>query len=155
METIDESDIQVADTNLSKTSVTAKTTPHKIPSSAQVRYYFDHNSGTTEPILMIFFKYAQSDSLQQFFCICHISRDFLKKPLRHLNLTTFLPISPDPMSRFCSSSNLASQIKIEVLKKKLSKSVQIYSSYRDDGQMDRWTDGQTDRRMEFFFCIFG
>src|ERR1700744_1064913 len=65
METTDESDIQVADTNLSKTSVTAKTTPHKIPSSAQVRYYFDHNSGTTEPILMIFFKYAQSDSLQQ------------------------------------------------------------------------------------------
>src|SRR6202012_587086 len=49
-----------------------------------------------------------------FFCICHISRDFLKKPLRHLNLTTFLPISPDPMSRFCSSSNLVSQIKIEV-----------------------------------------
>ena len=65
METTDESDIQVADTNLSKTSVTAKTTPHKIPSSAQVRYYFDHNSGTTEPILMIFFKYAQSNSLQQ------------------------------------------------------------------------------------------
>src|SRR6201996_1366265 len=27
-------------------------------------------------------------------------------------LTTFLPISPDPMSRFCSSSKLASQIKI-------------------------------------------
>ena len=28
------------------------TTPHEMPSSAQVRYYFDHNSGTTEPILM-------------------------------------------------------------------------------------------------------
>src|SRR6202012_4000786 len=42
------------------------TTPHEMPSSAQVRYYFDHNSGTTEPILMnFFFKYAQSDSLQQ------------------------------------------------------------------------------------------
>src|SRR6201995_4309419 len=43
-----------------------KTTPHKIPSSAQVRYYFDNNSGTTEPILMnVFFTYPQSDSLQQ------------------------------------------------------------------------------------------
>src|SRR6202012_754061 len=46
-----------------------------------------------------------------FFCICHISRDFLKKPLRppqfgHF-LTTFLPISPEPLDRFCSSSNLA------------------------------------------------
>src|ERR1700744_6179713 len=63
-------------------------------------------------------------------------------------LTTFLPISPDPMSRFCSSSNLASQIKIEVFKKNSSKSVQIYSSYRDDGRTDGRTDG-------FFFCIFG
>ena len=27
-----------------------------------------------------------------FFCICHISRDFLKKPLRHLNLTPFWPL---------------------------------------------------------------
>src|SRR6202012_6227082 len=42
-----------------------KRTSHKIPSSAQVRYYFDHNSGTTEPILMNLNKYAQSDSLQQ------------------------------------------------------------------------------------------
>src|SRR6202012_4312313 len=62
-----------------------------------------------------------------FFCICHISRDFLKKyrplikyrvapksvtiltitpePLNRFDhfLTTFLPISPDPMSRFCKS----------------------------------------------------
>src|SRR6201996_6180212 len=64
-------------------------------------------------------------------------------------LTTFLPKSPDPMSRFFSSSNLASQIKVEVFKKKdSSKSVQIYSSYRDD----RRTDRQTDRQI--FFCIF-
>src|ERR1700761_6172085 len=69
-------------------------------------------------------------------------------------LTTFLPKSPDPMSRFFSSSNLASQIKVEVFKKKdSSKSVQIYSSYRDDRRTDRQTDRQTDRR-NFFFCIF-
>src|SRR6202012_194047 len=37
-----------------------KNDSHEIPSSAQVRYYFDHNSGTTEPIIMnFFFKYAQ------------------------------------------------------------------------------------------------
>src|ERR1700744_5719879 len=59
-------------------------------------------------------KISNNVGQHHFFCICHISRDFLKKPHRHLNLTTFLPISPDPMSRFCSSSNLASQIKIEV-----------------------------------------
>src|ERR1700761_6457062 len=90
--------------------------------SAQVRYYFDHNSGTTEPILMIFFKYAQSDSLQQcyiafFLYLSYFSRFSQKTsqtPQFYHFLTTFLPISPDPMSRFCSSSNLASQIKIEV-----------------------------------------
>src|ERR1700761_3234952 len=70
-------------------------------------------------------------------------------------LTIFLTISPDPMSRFCSSSNLASQNR-SLLKKDSSKSVQIYSSYRDDRQTDRQTDGQTDGRTDFFFfCIFG
>src|SRR6202012_2866581 len=53
-----------------------------------------------------------------FFCICHISRDFLKKPLRHLNLTTFLPITPDPMGRFCSSSN---KLKSKSFKKRFIK----------------------------------
>src|ERR1700755_85072 len=98
---------------------------------------------------MIFFKYAQSDSLQQcslafFLYLSYFSR-FSQKisqtPQFDHFLTTFLPISPDPISRFCSSSNLASQIKIEVLKKDSSKSVQIYSSYRDDGQTDGQTDG--------------
>src|ERR1700761_147659 len=75
-----------------------------------ISYNFAFGSNS---LSFIFLKIFDSDSLQQcslaFFCICHISRDFLKKSLRHLNLTTFLPISPDPMSRFCSSSNLASQ----------------------------------------------
>src|ERR1700755_3266318 len=39
------------------------TTPHEMPSSAQVRYYFDHNSGTTEPILMNFFLNTHNPSL--------------------------------------------------------------------------------------------
>src|ERR1700755_3018706 len=75
--------------------------PHEMPSSAQVRYYFDHNSGTTEPILMNFFLNTHNQILynnahEHFFCICHISQAFLKKPLRHPNLTTSLPISPEP-----------------------------------------------------------
>src|ERR1700744_509773 len=48
-----------------------------------------------------------------------------------------------------------------LLKKDSSKSVQIYSSYRDDRQTDRRTDGQTDRRTDgqtdgrkIFFFIF-
>src|SRR6202012_860682 len=93
--------------------------PHKRPSSAQVRYYFDHNSGTTEPILMIFFKYAQSNSLQQcslafFLYLSYFSRFSQKTsqvPQFDHFLTTFLPISPDPIGRLFTSSKLASQIK--------------------------------------------
>src|SRR6202012_422375 len=91
--------------------------PHKRPSSAQVRYYFDHNSETTKPILIIFFKYAQSDSLQQcslafFLYLSYFSRFSQKTsqtPQFDHFLTTFLLILSDPMSQFCSSSNLASQ----------------------------------------------
>src|ERR1700744_6540062 len=121
--------------------------PHKRPSSAQVRYYFDHNSGTTEPILMIFFKYAQSNSLQQcslafFLYLSYFSR-FSQKTSQIPQFNHFLsPISPDPMSRFCSSSNLASQIKIEIFKKKIHQNrFRFTRSYRDDGQTDRQTDG--------------
>src|SRR6202012_3720096 len=76
---------------------------------------------------MIFFKYAQFDSLQQcslaFLLYLSFFSRFSQKTSQTRQfdhfLTTFLPISPDPMSRFCSSSNLASQIKIEVFKKKI------------------------------------
>src|ERR1700761_4475654 len=76
---------------------------------------------------MIFFKYAQSNSPQQcslvfFLYLSYFSRFSQKNSpapqFDHL-LTIFLPISPDPMGRFCSSSNLASQIKIEVFYKKI------------------------------------
>src|ERR1700759_551838 len=78
--------------HISRDFLKKKATPHKIPSSDQVPYYFDHNSGTTEPFFMIFFLNTHNlipYNNAHFFCICHISRDFLKKPLRHLNLTTF------------------------------------------------------------------
>src|SRR6201996_148049 len=114
-----------------------------------ISYNFAFGSNS---LSFIFLKIFDSDSLQQcslaFFCICHISRDFLKKSLRHLNLTTFLPISPDPMSRFCSSSNLASQIRIEVFKKKINQN--RFRFTRVIVMTDERTDGQTDRRTDFF-----
>src|SRR6201996_6779268 len=108
---------------------------------------------------MIFFKYAQFNSLQQcslafFLYLSYFSRFSQKTsqtPQFDHFLPTFLPISPDPTSRFFSSSNLASQIKISLLKQDSSKSVQIYSSYRDDRQTDRQTDIRTDGRTDGIF----
>src|ERR1700744_1915630 len=103
---------------------------------------------------MIFFKYAQFDSLQQcslaFLLYLSFFSRFSQKtsqtPQFDHFLTTFLPISPDPMSRFCSSSNLASQIKIEVFYKKIHQN--RFRFTRVIVMTDRQTDG-------FFFCIFG
>src|ERR1700761_4697806 len=129
-----------------------------MPSSAQVRYYFDHNSGPTEPILMIFFKYAQSNYLQQclrafFLYLSYLSRFSQKTsqaPQFDHFLTTFLPISPDSMGRFCSSLNLASQIKIEVFYKKIHQN--RFRFTRVIVMTDRQTGRQTDGR-NFFFAF--
>src|ERR1700744_696355 len=113
---------------------------------------------------MIFFKYAQSDSLQQcslafFLYLSYFSRFSQKTsqtPQFDHFLTTFLPISPDPISRFCSSSSLASQIKIEVFCKNIHQNRFRFTRVivMTDGQTDGRTDRQTDRR-NVFFSIFG
>src|SRR6201996_7590803 len=115
---------------------------------------------------MIFFKYAQSNSPQQcslvfFLYLSYFSRFSQKNspaPQFDHFLTTFLPISPDPMGRFCSSSNLASQIKIEVFLKKIHQNRFRFTRVivMTDRQTDRQTDGQTDGKFVFFiFRLFG
>src|ERR1700755_3506847 len=111
---------------------------------------------------MIFFKYAQSNSLQQCslaFCLylsyfSRFSRKTSQAPQFDHFLTTFLPISPHPMGRFCSSSNLASQIKIEVFLKKIHQN--RFRFTRVIVMTDRRTDRQTDRQTDgiFFFSFF-
>src|ERR1700744_6655299 len=83
--------------------MTKITPPHKRPSRAQVRYYFDHNSGA-------FFLYLS-------YCSRFSQKTSQAPQFDHI-LTTFLPISPEPLDRFCSSSNLACHIPSDVLKKR-------------------------------------
>src|SRR6202012_1703526 len=139
--------------HISRDFLKKKTTPHKIPSSAQVRYYFDHNSGTTEPILMNFFKYAQSDSLQQcllaFFLYLSYFSKFSQKTSETPQFDHFfanISGSNEPILLIFELS-LTNKNR-SLLKKDSSKSVQIYSTYRDDRRTDRRTEGN------FFFSFF-
>ena len=63
-----------------------------------------------------------------FFSICHISQDFLKKPLRHPNLTIFLAISHLKKNLQNHSSN--HQIQSYTVHKRTNSNDQIKSKMR-------------------------
>src|SRR6201990_271031 len=86
-----------------------------------------------------------------FLYLSYFSR-FSQKTSQAPQFDHFLTISPDPMGRFCSSSNLASQIKIEVFLKKIHQN--RFRFTRVIVMTDRRTDRQTDRRTENFFFSF-
>src|SRR6202012_2860448 len=68
------------------------TTPHEMPSSAQVRYYFDHNSGTTEPILMKIFLRTIRFPTTMLISIFSVSVIFLEIFSKNLSDTSILPL---------------------------------------------------------------
>src|ERR1700743_2850431 len=70
-------------------------------------------------------------------------------------LTTFLPISPEPLDRFCSSSNMPEIDRPTSFKKRftqINSDLLELSLGQTDRRTDRRTDRQTDRRTNIFFC---
>ena len=77
-------------------------------------------------------------------CPVYTSQDICKKPLPTLQNITFSTISPEPIDRFCSSSNLTSLFGLPFRKKKVHWN-RIWFT-----QVIVFTDRQTDRRKFFF-----
>src|SRR6201995_5004630 len=85
--------------------------------------------------------------------IFSVSVIFLEIFSKNLSDTSILPLFDHFFANISGSNEpilLIFELSLTNLKKDSSKSVQIYSSYRDD----RRTDGQTDGRTKLFFFSF-